>query len=153
MVLVVLAAVWLAVLLPPWLRSRKEGRPGDSISSFRRQLTVLERATPVTSRSMHRVTRQSPQRMAPVRSVPRSHVAPATIAHREAARARRRQVLQLLVMFGMFVGVLAMVAGGIFIALFFLTMAVLVGYLSLLVKAQRIAAVQYSALRSHRSAA
>ena len=40
MVLVVLAVVWAVVLIPPWLRSRAEGRPGDSIGAFHRQLTA-----------------------------------------------------------------------------------------------------------------
>src|SRR5205823_6092627 len=45
-VLVVLAVVWAVVLIPPWLRSRAEGRPGDSIGAFHRQLTTLERTSP-----------------------------------------------------------------------------------------------------------
>ena len=46
LVLVILAVTWAAVLLPPWLRGRHHDRPSDSIHSFRRQLSVLERATP-----------------------------------------------------------------------------------------------------------
>ena len=46
MVLVVLAVVWAVVLIPPWLRSRAEGRPADSIGAFHRQLTTLERTGP-----------------------------------------------------------------------------------------------------------
>ena len=49
MVLFILAAMWAAVLLPPWLRNRTENRPADSIVSFRRQLSVLERTTPGTT--------------------------------------------------------------------------------------------------------
>jgi hypothetical protein len=45
-VLFILACVWAAVLLPPFLRNRSEARPADSITSFRRQLSVLERTTP-----------------------------------------------------------------------------------------------------------
>lgn len=51
MVLVVLAIIWVAVLVPPALRARAEGRPGDSISAFHRQLTVLRRAGPHGGRS------------------------------------------------------------------------------------------------------
>ncbi len=51
MVLVVLAIIWVAVLVPPALRARAEGRPGDSISAFRRQLRVLRRTGPSASRS------------------------------------------------------------------------------------------------------
>jgi hypothetical protein len=48
-VLVVLAVVWAVVLIPPWLRNRAEGRPGDSIGAFHRQLTTLERTGPETA--------------------------------------------------------------------------------------------------------
>jgi hypothetical protein len=51
LVLVVLAIIWMAVLLPPALRRRAEGRPADSISAFRTQLAVLRRARPVPARS------------------------------------------------------------------------------------------------------
>ena len=44
--LVILAGVWAAVLVPPFLRSRREGRPASSVMSFRAQLSTLERATP-----------------------------------------------------------------------------------------------------------
>lgn len=46
MVLLVLAGIWAAVLIPPAVRARAEGRPGDSIHNFRRQLTVLRRTGP-----------------------------------------------------------------------------------------------------------
>lgn len=42
MVLVILAVIWAAVLLPPFLQNRSESRPADSISTFRNQLDVLE---------------------------------------------------------------------------------------------------------------
>ena len=46
LVLVILGLIWAAVLVPPYLQNRREHRPGDSIASFRHQLSVLERATP-----------------------------------------------------------------------------------------------------------
>jgi len=45
-VLIVLAAVWAAFLLPPVLRARSEHRPSGSISDFRRQLHVLSKSSP-----------------------------------------------------------------------------------------------------------
>ena len=51
MVLLVLAGIWAAVLIPPAVRARAEGRPGDSISNFRRQLSVLRRTGPHTGRA------------------------------------------------------------------------------------------------------
>ena len=47
MVLLILAVIWAAVLIPPFLRARTEGRPADSIGDFRRRLTVLERTGPM----------------------------------------------------------------------------------------------------------
>jgi hypothetical protein len=41
-----LGVIWAAVLVPPWLQSRREARPIASIKSFRSQLWSLERATP-----------------------------------------------------------------------------------------------------------
>ena len=46
MVLLVLAGLWAAVLIPPAVRARAEGRPGDSIRNFKRQQSVLRRTGP-----------------------------------------------------------------------------------------------------------
>jgi hypothetical protein len=46
---VCLAVVWACFLVPPMLRKHREGRPSSSVSSFRQQLSTLERATPGTS--------------------------------------------------------------------------------------------------------
>ncbi len=50
MVLVGLAIIWAAVLVPPALRRWLERRAADSISEFDRQLAVLERSRPGTAR-------------------------------------------------------------------------------------------------------
>ena len=47
MVLLILAGIWAAVLVP-WVRSRVEPGPADSIGDFRRQLGVLQRTGPAT---------------------------------------------------------------------------------------------------------
>ncbi len=47
--LVCLAVAWACFLVPPMLRKHREGRPASSVSSFRQQLSTLERATPGTS--------------------------------------------------------------------------------------------------------
>jgi len=63
LVLLVVAAAWAAVLLPPMLRSRVENRPSSSVTDFRRQLNKLQStATPPrgTMRSMGRPLAQSP---------------------------------------------------------------------------------------------
>lgn len=46
MVLVILAVMWVVVLVPPLLRSRQDSRPSDSVVSFRRQLSTLQRTGP-----------------------------------------------------------------------------------------------------------
>jgi hypothetical protein len=41
-----LGVIWAAVLLPPWLQSRREARPNASMVTFRRQLWSLARTSP-----------------------------------------------------------------------------------------------------------
>ena len=63
LVLLVVAAAWAAVLVPPLLRSRMENRPNSSVSDFRNQLSSLQRAMPsrgVAMRSMARPLAPSP---------------------------------------------------------------------------------------------
>jgi hypothetical protein len=45
-VLLILVLIWAAVLLPPLIRSRIEGNPVASIGRFRRNLRVLQSASP-----------------------------------------------------------------------------------------------------------
>jgi hypothetical protein len=52
-VLLILAVIWAAVLIPPLLGARAEGRPADSIGDFRRQLSVLRRAAPIGTPPAH----------------------------------------------------------------------------------------------------
>jgi len=64
LILLVVVAAWLAVLIPPLLRSRLENRPNSSVSDFRNQLSSLQRAMPssrtVSMRSMGRPLAPSP---------------------------------------------------------------------------------------------
>lgn len=58
-----MAAAWLAVLIPPMLRSRVENRPNSSVTDFRDQLNKLQNtATPPRGavRAMGRPLAQSP---------------------------------------------------------------------------------------------
>jgi hypothetical protein len=62
LVLLVVAAAWAAVLIPPMLRSRVENRPNSSVTDFRRQLNTLQ-STSTPSRGTLRMGRplaQSP---------------------------------------------------------------------------------------------
>ena len=74
MVLLVLAGIWAAVLIPPAVRARAEGRPGDSIHNFKRQLSVLRRTGP------HRASVNPAGRPAGGDPWYRSHVSPPTLA-------------------------------------------------------------------------
>ena len=102
--LVILAGVWAAVLVPPILKSRREGRPGSSVTMFRAQLSTLERATPGSRLSA-----------VPTYAVPRSPVAPLD------ARRRRRDVLMGLLGGSAVTLLLAVAFGGFFTFLFVLT--------------------------------
>jgi hypothetical protein len=57
LILLVVAAAWAGVLLPPLLRSRLDARPGSSISSFRRQLSTLQRSVPGGAPQMRSMAR------------------------------------------------------------------------------------------------
>ena len=92
MVLLILAVIWAAVLIPPMLGARAEGRPADSIGDFRRQLSVLRRAAPIETPAAHT--------LAAYGSVP-FVAAPRTQSRHDAARRRtvkrRRDVFYALV--------------------------------------------------------
>jgi hypothetical protein len=63
LVLLVVAAAWAAVLIPPMLRSRVDNRPNSSVTDFRRQLSKLQStASPGrgSMRAMGRPLAQSP---------------------------------------------------------------------------------------------
>ena len=97
LVLLVVAAAWAAVLIPPLLRSRIENRPNSSVSDFRNQLSSLQRAMPsrgVAMRSMARPLAPSPlSRPAatgrpPLRSGVRTHGGPSARTATPAPLAR-----------------------------------------------------------------
>jgi len=63
LVLLVVAAAWAAVLIPPMLRSRVDNRPNSSVTDFRRQLSTLQStSSPARGslRGMGRPLAQSP---------------------------------------------------------------------------------------------
>ena len=103
MVLIVLAAVWAAFLLPPILRARSEHRPSGSITDFRRQLHVLARSAPAGNVAPATI----PGRVVPIRPV--QVAGPATVAPLRLGRSRqtikrRRDI---------FVGLLVAMAGSL----------------------------------------
>lgn len=104
-VLIVLAAVWAAFLLPPILRARSEHRPSGSITDFRRQLHVLARTSPgATGRAnLHQV---APGRVVPIRprTGPPAAPAPLRLGRSRQSVKRRRDI---------FVGLLVAMAGSL----------------------------------------
>ena len=76
LVLLIIGAMWMAVLLPPLLRSRFDGGAVSSVSDFRRQLNTLQRSqapgTQGPMRAMVRPLAPSPRPMARQPMAPRS---------------------------------------------------------------------------------
>ncbi|MEO7555437.1 MAG: hypothetical protein ABIV94_02380 [Acidimicrobiales bacterium] len=161
LVLVILAVIWAAVLLPPYLQSRSEGRPADSISSFQKQLSVLERRAhgplpraggrpdlrAVTSSTVFSSTVSSsggaPRGVAP-RSASRAQPMHASAASASAlrmsraeAKRRRRDVLFTLAGAAAITFVMAVLLGGPVWGLNLLCDALLGGYVYLLAEAQQ----------------
>jgi hypothetical protein len=144
LVLVILGLIWGFVLIPPYLQSRRESRPGDSIASFRQQLNVLERTTPGARPS--NLSRLDVGRYEAPRHTPRATVAqlagrrpaPSQAAMRRAeVRRRRRDVFVTLLGAVAVTFLLALALGG---SIWFLQMAVdvvFVAYVALLVSLQQ----------------
>jgi hypothetical protein len=89
LVLLVVAAAWAAVLIPPLLRSRIENRPNSSVTDFRRQLNRLQSTVPSRAsgpmRGMARPLAPSPlQRPA---AAGRPGMAPAQLRRTNGSRA------------------------------------------------------------------
>ena len=129
MVLVILAVIWAAVLVPPYLQSRSENRPADSISSFRNQLSVLER------RATHG---GGPAPSGPVRSIGahRAATAPARRARAEARKRQRDILTTLLIAAG--VTLLFGIVVPVVLVLNLVIDALLGGYVYLLLQAKRL---------------
>ena len=143
LVLVILAAIWAAVLLPPYLQNRRDTRPGDSIATFRTQLQVLERTTPGgRSNTLARldVGRYEPPRYVPpaARGAAGRRPAPSQAAMRRAdVRRRRRDVfLTLLGAVGVTL-LLAVTLGGSVWILHLVVDLGFLGYVGMLVSLQQ----------------
>ena len=136
MVLLILAVIWAAVLIPPLLGARAEGRPADSIGDFRRQLSVLRRAAPIGTPPANT--------LAAYGNVP-FVAGPQTQARQDAARRRtvkrRRDVFYALVTSMAGTLVLGMVPGlRVLLGLNLVLDALFVAYVALLVRMRNQAA-------------
>jgi hypothetical protein len=126
LVLFILAVIWAAVLLPPYLQNRSESRPADSISSFQRQLSVLERRSVVVNPAL--------QRSNPTRAYT---AAPMVRIGRNEAKKRRRDVLFTLAGTAAVTLVLAFMLGGLVWGLHLACDLLLGAYVVLLAQAQQ----------------
>ena len=140
MVLFVLAVIW-ALYLASWVRTRSEHRSVNSISSFNKHLSVLERTSParqgpsVASRSSVAYPGYGPMVRRPAQMT------------KGEARRRRRDVLFALAGVALVTLMLAVLMGGPFVYLQLLADVALVGYLGLLAHTQRLAADRRNKVR------
>jgi hypothetical protein len=129
LVLFILAVIWAAVLLPPYLQNRSESRPADSISSFQRQLSVLERRSVVVNPALHR--------SAPATRSYTASMSPTPRYIRSEAKKRRRDVLFTLAGAAGVTLVLAVMLGGTVWGLHLACDLLLGAYVVLLAQAQQ----------------
>ena len=157
MVLLVLAGIWAAVLIPPAVRARAEGRPGDSIHNFKRQLTVLRRTGPhrasvaggdhwyrssqPTLTTVHGPLRSTrPTAVAAHRAPVRSGRTPVSAARSRTIR-RRRDILSALLVAVFATLILGLLFGiGIMLVAHVVSDILLVAYVALLVHQRNVAA-------------
>lgn len=148
LVLVILGVIWAAVLLPPYLQNRREHRPGDSIASFRHQLSVLQRTTPdgraqVTRIDSHRDwaghQQTRTQAYAPRAAAVGSHrpARASQAARLSDVRRRRRDVFVSLLGAVVVTFALALVLGGMLWGLQLVADVALGGFTLMLVRLQQ----------------
>jgi Flp pilus assembly protein TadB len=136
-VLLILAVLWAAVLVPPVLRSRSEHRRGG-VGDYTSRLGAL-----MDRRSASPSMRRSRGRPQPLRSIPptssssTSRSAARSRRARAAAQKRRRNVLVVLIGVALLTFGLALVISPLLWILHVLADVLLVGYLALLFLATR----------------
>lgn len=149
LVLVILAVIWAAVLVPPYLQNRRETRPGDSITTFRSQLAVLERTTPGRGSNLSRldVGRYEAPRYVPP-TARRAYVAPSAVGMRRSeARRRRRDVFLTLLGAVAVTFLLAVAMGGVVWMVHLAVDAVFGAYVFMLISIQQAQADREAKVR------
>jgi len=147
-VLFILAVVW-AVYIVSWARSRTEHRSVNSISSFSKHLSVLERTTPGRPAAPTRIA-GSPAPSRSAVSLARPAFAPTSYGPvgsprqtaaltRRQAKERRKNILFGLAGLALVTLAAAVVMGGAVIYLHLFADLLLGGYIVLLVQTQRLA--------------
>jgi hypothetical protein len=146
--LIILAVVW-AVYLVSWARSRTEHRSVNSISTFNKHLSVLERTTPGRPSAPTRIA-GSPAPTRSAVSLARPAFAPTSYSPvgsprhsvaltRRQAKERRKNILFGLAGFALVTLAAAVMMGGVMVYLHLLADLLLGGYVLLLVQTQRLA--------------
>ena len=137
--LLFLVAVGWAIYVAAWVRSRGERRGVNSISSFSKHLSVLERTSPARVGPGSSVDRRPPGRPEPI--FPAANYAPSRASMTLSdARRRRRNVLYALAGAALATLVLIPFAGSMMVLLHIVADLLLVGYIGLLIRTQRLAA-------------
>lgn len=133
-VLLALAGIWTAVLLPPYLQKRRATHPSSSVVDFHQQLAVLQR----TGRALHGAPLHTGY--APRPSVSRANYGPTMRPRPPAPRpdvmSRRRDAFMTMLVAAGLSLLLALIFGGGLWVLHLAIDAVLLGYVALLVQAQ-----------------
>ncbi len=138
MVLVVLAAIWAGVLLPPYLQKRRATHPSSSVVDFHQQLAVLQRTgRALDGADLHDASLdpRAPQRPA-MQPTAGYGYAPQRMGRAEVMR-RRRDVFVTLVGAATLTFVLALALGGGVWLLHLLVDAALLGYVAMLLQIQQ----------------
>lgn len=137
MVLVVLAAIWAGVLLPPYLQKRRATHPSSSVVDFHQQLAVLQRTgRALDGADLHDA--YADPRAAQPHAVQAAQYgqAPHRMGRNEVMR-RRRDVFVTLVAAAVLTFVLALALGGSVWLFHLLVDAALLGYVALLLQIQQ----------------
>lgn len=135
-VLFILAVMWLGVGIS-WARSRRDHRGVNSISSFSKHLSVLERTSPAVGGRSSMASRSS-GRPTPIYPAA-GYIPPRPPMSLSNARRRRRNVLTALAGAAVATLVLIPFMGSLMVTLQVLSDLLLVGYLALLARTQRLA--------------
>lgn len=158
LVLLILAAAWAAVLLPPLMRSRFENRPNSSVTDFHRQLSRLQGSVPPrASGSLRTAGRplapsqrsmaqrpQSAQRQRRVHGLP-GEAAPSRMSPAEMQRRRRTNLLVALALTtASLLFLAATTKSAAMLYLFSFSFLALCGYLYLLVSLRQRASSPWS---------
>lgn len=147
MVLLVLAVIWAAVLVPPMWRNRADGRPADSIKQFHRHLRVLNGTEP------HGYSRTlTAQAGSPVITAPMSYQRPTGVRgsadlRRRRTMERRRNILFSLVGMAAVTLVLAIVGIKIMLPVNIVADLLLASYVALLVRLRSVSSERDMKLR------